>query len=228
MSSEETNFTKAKPSMFNENVRLIGIAGRAKSGKSYLAKHIKSKYRNVYIVSLATPLKMALAAIFSYAGYSQKDITEKLNGKLKESQDPILGYTPRFLMQTLGTEWGRNVLGDSWWINLATAKIQKLSEENSDKDIIVIVDDIRFENEIEWIKMNNGKIIALVSDQELRGNLPADMKRVHISEALSIKKLAQEASLIFVDFPKMSPKDIDEALNKHGPDVGLSRYYRAA
>lgn len=81
MSSEETNLTKVKPSMFHENVRLIGIAGRAKSGKSYLAKHIKSKYRNVYIVSLATPLKMALAAIFSYAGYSQKDITEKLNGK---------------------------------------------------------------------------------------------------------------------------------------------------
>lgn len=213
--------------MFPENVRLIGICGRAKSGKSHLAKFIKSKYRNVNIVSLATPLKNALIAIFAYAGYTAKEIDERLHGKLKEYQDPILGYTPRFLMQTLGTEWGRNILGNSWWINLCETKIKRLAEEKSDRDIIVVVDDIRFENEIEWLKMNKGKLVTLISSREVRGELPPEVAR-HISESLPLKTMVSNSDLVFVDYSSMPPSKIEKALTENANAVNLPLSMRAS
>ncbi len=44
---------------------------------------------------------------------------DKIEGSLKAKPCSLLaGKTPRHAMQTLGTEWGRNCIGDGFWINL--------------------------------------------------------------------------------------------------------------
>ena len=60
-------------------------------------------------------------------------------------------------MQTLGTEWGRHMIGKDIWVNLWRNK----AYNHLDMNCNVVADDVRFHNEVEVIKEMGGKIIKL-------------------------------------------------------------------
>jgi len=136
---------------------LIAICGPISSGKSSLARklHKKDGYR---ITPLAEPIRRMIAELISYQGTSWQEawnwVTDTV---LKETPCPYLNnQTPRFAMQTLGTEWGRTFLDANIWINA-----QKNHTKNEDLYPKVVIDDMRFLNEAKEIKDRGGLILAL-------------------------------------------------------------------
>lgn len=132
---------------------MIGIAGKKGSGKTYMSNFIKDKYKDaltVHIRSLAAPLKEAVKIIFSLTD-------EQLYGNEKERKDIFWEMSPRFIMQRMGTDLLRDQLDKDVWI-----KSFEKWYQNVDYDI-VIIDDVRFENEINMIRRYGGFVIGIDS-----------------------------------------------------------------
>ena len=155
------------------NTRLIGICGPAGSGKSTAAYFfVKQGWTHM---KMAQPLKGMLAHLLTLVGYTPFDREDMLEGGLKEAHIPNLGTTPRHLMQTLGTEWGRDCHGEDFWVNIAEAHIRNLSAIDR---VNIVIDDIRFENEASMIRRLGGSVLHIS-----RSKLPHMGHRDHISEA---------------------------------------------
>jgi hypothetical protein len=76
---------------------------------------------------------------------------EEVDGSLKEEPSGLLcDQTPRHAMQTLGTEWGRQLIGDRVWVNATVKKIATIQVMNPGANIVI--DDIRFMNEVQMVQ----------------------------------------------------------------------------
>ena len=128
----------------------IGICGLAGSGKDTLADILISILGEGKAVkySFAYPIKR-IAEIF---GFTKRQFSDRT---LKESIDPFWGVTPRWFAQTVGTEMFRKLFREDVWVRLA----EKFIKSNVDK--IVIVPDVRFDNEAELIQRFDGTIFHI-------------------------------------------------------------------
>lgn len=125
---------------------LIAFTGRAGSGKSTAADHLVEKYGYVKH-TFAGPLKAMVAAL----GVTPAQITDP---HLKVVPIPHFGNkSPREIMQTLGTEWGRHMIHPDIWVNAWKRTLP--DAEN------IVVDDCRFDNEVEIIRTLGGKVIKM-------------------------------------------------------------------
>lgn len=124
---------------------IIGIAGPARSGKDTLADFLVAE-TNGYKYNLADPMRAMLKAGFGI------DLSDDYWQSRKEEVIPAIGKSPRQLMQTLGTEWGRNLIGEDTWLVLAQAHLIR-------RGVGMIIPDIRFDNEAEWVRSRGGTII---------------------------------------------------------------------
>ncbi len=118
---------------------VIALIGQAGAGKTTVAHHlaINHSYTELKFVAI---LKEMLRTL----GLSE----EEVEGALKEESCSLLmGQTPRHAMQTLGTEWGRDLIHPDLWAH--AWKVQVTKHLNyGDK---IVVDDCRFENEVKVV-----------------------------------------------------------------------------
>jgi hypothetical protein len=128
-------------------VPLIGIAGRARSGKDTVANFIIAAIGG-YRYSFADPIRAMLVPL-------GVDMNDPYWQARKEDIIPALGVSPRRMMQTLGTEWGRNLINPDLWIILAH---QRLLQNGPG----MVIPDVRFENEAAWIRKHGGWIIHVI------------------------------------------------------------------
>jgi hypothetical protein len=128
--------------------RLIGIhAPVPGSGKTTIAKFLVEEY-NYHRIPFADPLKLMTRTLLQCFGYSKTYGEKLLNDPvLKEQTLPELGVTPRFVMQTLGTEWGRKTIHSKIWLLAWKNSVEELGAYGN-----VVVDDVRFPNELEIIQ----------------------------------------------------------------------------
>jgi predicted kinase len=120
--------------------RVIGLAGYAGAGKSTIAKQLCEQH-GFTLIKFAGPLKDMLRAV----GMTEAE----LEGDLKQTpSDLFCNHTPRHVMQSLGTEWGRKIIGADFWVNCWKRRVR----EALSLDASVVVDDVRFPNEIEAVK----------------------------------------------------------------------------
>jgi hypothetical protein len=126
---------------------IIGIAGPARSGKDTVADFLVAETGG-YIYSLAAPLKAMLLA-----GLGVDMALPYWQGK-KEEPIGAFGKSPRQLLQTLGTERGRDMVNPDIWLIMATIRLKRSGGG-------MIIPDIRFENEAQWIRDRGGTIIHL-------------------------------------------------------------------
>jgi hypothetical protein len=166
---------------------IIGLAGQARVGKDTFADHIVKNYRFIR-VGLADPMKRFCREIFSfsdeqlYGGMRDHgDIRYQRNSR-EVGSDPELKIvmhdllTPRYALQTLGTEWGRNCYEDVWieyGIRIAKELNQTgyctytekegLVEHEKDQGLIggVVFSDLRFKNEFEAVRKAGGILIRI-------------------------------------------------------------------
>lgn len=131
---------------------LIGLTGFARSGKSTAASHLASEH-SFETYAFMTPLKEGIAAMFNLS-------IEDIEGPGKEQPIGWLGRSPRQLMQLLGTEWGRDMISASIWLDLAEQNLGNLAELYPEAPGFVI-SDVRFENEADFVRQRGGLIIHL-------------------------------------------------------------------
>lgn len=118
------------------------------SGKSEVANTLQLS-RGFKLVKLADPFK-AFVRDLLVAGGAPPPAAERMieNGDLKEQPIPALGgVSVRRMMQTLGSDWGRNTIHPDLWVSIAERKIK----ECFDCGVSVVIDDLRFPNEYEAV-----------------------------------------------------------------------------
>lgn len=131
--------------------QVVALTGAAGSGKSTAADYLVKHY-GYQRVKFADPLKQMLRCM----GLGDLHI----EGHLKESPVEWLdGRTPRYLMQTLGTEWGRHMVSRDIWITIWRNTVDGWI--NAEPGCKIVVDDCRFANEAEAVRNLGGRIIAL-------------------------------------------------------------------
>lgn len=128
---------------------LIAFTGIAGSGKSTAAQHLV-KNHGFTRIRFAGPLKDMMRAL----GLTEAEI----EGDRKEVSCELLGgKTPRYAMQTIGTEWGRDIIAPDLWIRAFNAALAKVPA-----DVPVVVDDCRFPNEADAIIAAGGVLVRVV------------------------------------------------------------------
>lgn len=146
---------------------LIGLTGRARSGKSTAAEHLIGSYLLEHY-AFADPLRDGLMSIFNL------DPTD-FEGDRKEQPLAWLGRSPRELMQSMGTEWARNTVHPDVWVKLAEQNLDYMTNALSPV-IGFVISDVRFENEADFIRKRGGTVIH-ISRRDAQAVNP------HISEA---------------------------------------------
>lgn len=134
---------------------VVGFCGLAGSGKTTLAEHLV-QHHGFARVPFAGPLK-AMAAAF---GLTPAEVA----GHLKEEPcEALCGKTPRQFMQMLGTEFGRELLGQDLWVNAWRRVVARHLEEAlvDGAPLRVVCDDVRFANEAAAIRTLGGRVVML-------------------------------------------------------------------
>lgn len=126
---------------------LIGITGRARSGKDTVANFIVAAVGG-YRYSFADPIRAMLIPL-------GVDMSDPYWQARKEEPIPALGVSPRRMMQTLGTEWGRQLINPDLWLIMAH---QRLLQSGPG----MVIPDVRFDNEVAWIRKHGGRIIHVI------------------------------------------------------------------
>lgn len=134
---------------------IIGLVGFISSGKGTVGDLLESK--GFYKDSFATPLKDACSVMFGWPRELLEGDTE-VSRSWREQQDSFwsekFGYdfSPRLALQLMGTEAGRDVFHKDIWV---------ISLLNRSKNKDVVVTDVRFKNEIEYIQNNGGIVVRI-------------------------------------------------------------------
>lgn len=127
---------------------VIGIAGKARTGKDTAADFIVAE-RGGYRYSLADPIRAMIRA-----GFNINAADEYWRRHKEEPIAALGGVSLRQLMQTLGTDWGREMIGRDVWLVLATSR---LIQQGSG----MVIPDVRFDDEAEWIRGRGGVVLHL-------------------------------------------------------------------
>ena len=135
-----------------ERVRIIGLSGRAGSGKTTVAGMIPA----AVVIQLADPLYAALSTMLG--------VPESMLRSPAYKERPFLGLgkSPRQMMQTLGTEWGRELIDRHIWIRLLEKRIETLRAQGVRT---IVVADVRFENEADAIRRMDGQVWRVRRDE---------------------------------------------------------------
>jgi hypothetical protein len=154
---------------------IIGLVGYIGSGKGTVGDILVRDHQYTKF-AFADALKDAVATMFMWPrGLLEGD--SNASRAFRERVDPWwsnkLGYevTPRLILQKFGTEACRNGIADNIWI----AALEKRMQGYQD----VVISDVRFPNEIDFVRSVGGVIIRV-----RRGEDPTDeeLSKMHISE----------------------------------------------
>lgn len=156
------------------DANLLALCGPIGSGKSAAAQALRKRGWRLH--KFAGPLKAMLRGYYRSQRLTYQEIEARIEGDLKETPDPLLGgQTPRLAMQTLGTEWGREIIAPDFWIEALRGPV----EADLAQGLKVVIDDCRFPNEAALVRALGGEVVML-----LRGSGPAGS---HASEAFAFE-----------------------------------------
>ncbi len=134
-----------------KKLMIIGVSGLPHSGKDVVANFLMEKFKldrhgpSVYV-------KKATAAMF---GIPEAYLYDE---HMKEVADPYWGITYREMAQFVGKESSRDVFGDDFWMR----HVEKYMTYNLPQTHNgIILPDIRYVNEVEWVKYKGGKMVFI-------------------------------------------------------------------
>ena len=134
---------------------LIGLVGPKGSGKSTLARELVEQH-NFTRMPLAGPLKAMIRTLLRERGVDEHIIDRMVDGNLKEKPTSHFGgKSTRHAMQTLGTEWGRDLISPTFWLDTWTEKTYHVGGR-------IVCDDVRFPNEGARVRLLGGIIVRVV------------------------------------------------------------------
>jgi hypothetical protein len=159
---------------------IIGLCGKAGSGKDTVGGLLAG--RGFETMSFADPLYQAVSAITGLPVEQMKDRS------IKETPIPWLGKSPRELLQTLGTEWGRNTIHSELWVMRCMNRCFGIPD--------VVITDVRFDNEAVAIRANGGVVVQIVRGAAgLDGETAVHASEAGVSDALIHEHIPNEGTL---------------------------------
>ena len=153
---------------------VLGLTGPGGAGKSTVARAVFAALGGGSILHAGFALKAMLRAFYAAHGVAPDLIERKVDGDLKREFCPFLGgRSPTVAQQTLGTEWGRDLIAPDLW---PAAWDREARRRLAEGEAAVINDLVRFENDFATIRGLGGLVIRLDGRRDPR--MPA-----HTSEA---------------------------------------------
>lgn len=135
------------------DVKLVGLAGPKGAGKSYVAGVLQT---HCYCcrVGFADPLKRMLMTL----GLTRAQCYSA--GEKESPCDLLCGKTPRHAMQTLGTEWGRDMISNDVWVRATLFEIyRQMKNAPAERPALrFVIEDVRFPNEAKAIRQAGGRL----------------------------------------------------------------------
>lgn len=150
------------------DVRLIGLVGKAGSGKDTLADEIAADGWEK--VAFADSLKRMC---IDYLGLSHDDAYTQ-EGKMR--MNPHWGMTNRTILQKVGTDAMRNGFDKDVWVKILQIRIRRMLDEGRK----VVITDCRFDNEAQMVEDMGGLVVEVVRDSQSK-NL-SSVEQQHASE----------------------------------------------
>lgn len=167
---------------------IIGLSGWARSGKDTIADYLV-EHHGFTRVAFADPMRNALLALNPYVSYYGTPVSlstmVRLVGwdVLKENSPEV-----RELLQRMGTEVGRNLFGQNFWVNQAINAAKKYDK--------VVISDCRYVNEAKAITRLGGQVwrvsrpeVYAANDHESEHNLDNYDFDLYLDNKTSIENL---------------------------------------
>lgn len=167
--------------METNNIQIIGISGKAGSGKDWISQNIL-KPLGFHQWSFAWHFKVWLI------------------GKGEATYEEVFHTKPphiRKLLQLEGTERGRMVYGENVWGDTMYAWFQVINEFWGINKFVV--PDIRFPSEVNVVHNLGGKVFRIVAPNRVANNGLSDEARNHLSET-SLDNFDKFDGFIYNDF----------------------------
>jgi len=134
--------------------KLIGIGGKLRAGKNVVSDHLEAEHAWA-VINMSDALNDALLAMDPWIEIHDAQ-TYVRYVTLVDSVGYVEAKTypdVRRYLQLLGTEVGRNMIGDDVWVDIVRSRVKGLMEAGCN----VIVTGIRFDNELKMIKQLGGE-----------------------------------------------------------------------
>lgn len=139
------------------NPTLIGLTGYAGTGKDTVRAILDE--HGYHGLSFAEPLRAMLRTLLDSACVRSGWMYDRA---LKEQVIPELGVSYRHLAQTLGTEWGRNLVKPDLWLRLIGNQMSYLTCAGEllhpEQPARFVISDVRFIDEAAWVRKRGGVI----------------------------------------------------------------------
>lgn len=133
---------------------LIGIHGLPRAGKDTIANFLVSEHGYLRH-GPSVHVKDAAAAMFGVPReYFDDD-------NIKDRMDPFWKKSYREMAQYVGKECSRDIFGEDFWLRHVERQLIEMRSLNYQHTGMVLAD-IRYENEVEWVKKNNGIVLFVI------------------------------------------------------------------
>ena len=133
---------------------IIGLSGKKRSGKDTVADIVCNMYPSTIKYAFASPLKLEVATA---TGFSLKYIEEHKSNF-------------RLILQGWGTDFRREIYGKDYWIRKMEEALKLILSTHEH----VVIPDVRFLNEYEFVKSLGGVMIRI--------ERAVDYSDTHVSE----------------------------------------------
>jgi hypothetical protein len=159
-------------------MHVVAICGLKRSGKDTFARLLREANPSCTFefVAFADALREVCSIAFGIP------LNNFVSDELKDSPHESLpnGMTPRDALILVGTELFRKQVHPDIWIRAAIARIRRLQAA----DVVVVVTDVRFQNELEALQRNFDTTTILV----VRGDAPQDPDALHETERFAARR----------------------------------------
>lgn len=171
---------------------IIGLCGNKGTGKDTLADILVAN-ESFIKVAFADFIKNALIPLFGW----EENIFDP---NKKELEDPYWGVTPRKMCQQLGTEFLRvqcnNLISKKFHLPNgeeyeSTFHIKRINQDiikflDVNKDANIIFSDIRFQDELDYVKKLGGKIVKVENNKVQKNEFSDHVSEVNINNLKGI------------------------------------------
>lgn len=110
-------------------------------------------------IAFADPIKRAVEAMFDLCPEVWDDRQLKEQTLHQSGLIPGFHFSPRYLAQTIGTEWGREIITPDIWVRAVERKLHVQARQHGVQKFVIT--DVRFSNEAEWIRSLAGRVVEI-------------------------------------------------------------------
>lgn len=189
------------------NQKIFGIHGLARSGKDVFSDYLLDACGGLAgRYSFASPIYRMLEVLLGELPTYVDD-----NGAVQYDKNAIINpydKSLRYMLQTLGTEWGRNLIDDDIWVFDAL----KYVTENTKTVGQFIFTDIRFVNEALFVRELGGVVIHITREQRdsidnqshaSEGMLPGNLVDRVVRNNDTLESLQSVANQVYANYDRM-------------------------